>query len=184
MSKDKIEQDVRCFVALKIPEDIVSEIVKIQEGLPEFFGKITEKENLHLTLKFLGEIPLERVEQVKKKLGEIKFEKFNARINRLGVFSEKFVRIIWLHLLGCEKFQKIVDEKLAEMGFGLEKRFMSHLTIARVKSLNDKKKFLEDFKKIEIKGSLEWSVDNFYLIKSELHKKGPVYSVLEEYSLD
>jgi RNA 2',3'-cyclic 3'-phosphodiesterase len=183
MSEDKIQEKIRCFVALKIPEDILLEIVKIQEQLPEFFGKFIEKENLHLTLKFLGEIPLERVEQVKKKLGEIKFEKFNTRINRLGVFSEKFVRIIWLHLLGCEEFQGVVDEKLGEVDFILEKRFMSHLTIARVKSLNDKKKFLEDFKKIEIKEGLEWSVDNFYLIKSELHKKGPVYSVLEEYSL-
>ncbi len=45
---------MRCFISIDLPEKIIQEIKKIQEELPEFIGKKTETENLHLTLKFLG----------------------------------------------------------------------------------------------------------------------------------
>ena len=47
---------MRCFISIDIPKEIRDKIKKIQEQLPEFVGKKTEQENLHLTLKFLGEV--------------------------------------------------------------------------------------------------------------------------------
>ncbi len=66
-----------CFISINIPEEISKEISKIQNELPNFMGKKTELENLHLTLKFLGEIDEKKVEEVRKKLNEVKFRKFN-----------------------------------------------------------------------------------------------------------
>jgi len=172
---------MRCFISINLPEEIREEIEKIQEQLPHFYGKKTELENLHLTLKFLGEINEDKIEEVKNELREVKFERFNSEIDKIGVFSEKFVRIIWLHLTECDELQKIVDNKLKGL-FEFERRFMSHLTIGRVKSLKDKKKFLKDLKAIKIP-KIKFNIDKFYLMKSELTNKGPKYEIIEEYGL-
>ena len=173
---------MRCFIALKIPEVVKKKIHKIQDILPGFYGKFTELENLHLTLKFLGEIDEEKLDKIKEKLKEIKLGKFNINVKGLGVFSESFVKIVWLHLVGGEGLQRLIDSKMEELGFVSEKRFMSHLTIARVKTIRDRKKFLEDLYAIEVP-EIEFKAEEFYLIKSELAKKGPEYTILEECSL-
>ena len=56
---------MRAFVAISIPEEIKNRISEIQNQIPKFNGKLTEKENLHLTLKFLGEISQDLLENVK-----------------------------------------------------------------------------------------------------------------------
>jgi len=172
---------MRVFISIDIPEKVKKEILKIQSQLPEFSGKKTERENLHLTLKFLGEIDNRKIEIIKKKLAEIRFEKFETNIDSIGVFSEKFVRIVWLHMTDCEKLQTEIDEKLKDL-FAKEKRFMSHLTIARVKSLKEKENFLKQMKKMEI-SQIKFVVDNFRLKKSILTEKGSKYEAIEEFKL-
>ena len=58
---------VRFFVSIEIPENVIEKIKEIQRVLPEFEGKFIEPENLHLTLKFLGENSEERLKEVTKK---------------------------------------------------------------------------------------------------------------------
>ena len=173
---------MRIFISIDIPEEVRKEIEKIQDKLPEFYGKKTESENLHLTLKFLGEIDEEKIKKVKEKLKEIEFNKFETKIDSIGVFSEKFIRIIWLHMTNCDELQKKIDESLKDL-FSEEDRFMSHLTIARVKSIKDKKEFLEDLEKIEIP-EINFNVENFRLKESVLVKEGPRYKMIEEYDLN
>jgi len=173
---------MRVFISIDIPKNVKEEILKIQNKLPEFYGKKTEPENLHLTLKFLGEIDKEKVEDVRRKLRDVKYNSFEAEIDSIGVFSPKFIKIIWLHMKNCEGLQKIVDENLSYL-FSREKRFMSHLTIARVKKIDNKELFLEKLKQIKIP-DLKFKVDAFYLMESKLSEKGPKYSVIEEYNLN
>ncbi len=173
---------MRTFISIDMPEEVKKEIKKIQNSLPEFYGKFTEPENLHLTLKFLGEIDEEKIGEVKKRLREMKVEGFEAEIDSIGVFSEKFIRIIWLYLSNCNDLQKEVDEKLKDL-FEPEKRFMSHLTIARVKKLDNKKYFLDELGKIKIP-RIKFRVENFKLKKSILTKQGPVYENIGEYFLN
>ena len=173
---------IRAFIAIDLPSKIKDKIKQIQAELPEFAGKKTELENLHLTLKFLGEIDEEKIEKVKEKLNEIKTNKFQAEIDEIGVFSEKFVRIVWVHLVGCQEIQKQIDEKLSDI-FKPERRFMSHITIARVKKIDDKNSFIDDVKKIKIK-PVSFDVDKIYLKKSTLMPEGPVYENLFVLGLD
>jgi 2'-5' RNA ligase len=172
---------MRAFISVKLPTKILMEIKRIQEKLPEFIGNKTELKNLHLTLKFLGEIPFEKIEEIKEKLKNINFDKFEVEICEAGFFDKSKSGIIWLRLSNCEKLQKEIDESLSGI-YEKEKRFMTHLTIARVKKTKDKKMFLDDLKKIKIP-KLFFIVDKFYLMQSKLKKEGSEYSVLDEYYL-
>jgi 2'-5' RNA ligase len=170
---------MRIFISIEFPKDIKKEIVKIQEQLPEFKGKKTEFENLHLTLKFLGEVDEKKIEEIKKRLKKIKLNSFEAEIHSIGMFSD---RIAWLNVKNCDELQKQIDEKLEGI-FEKEKRFMGHLTIARIKNLEKRKEFLEKIKKIKIP-EMKFEVKNFNLKKSKLTKKEPVYEDIEIYNLE
>jgi 2'-5' RNA ligase len=181
-----MDEKTRCFIAIDLPREIVNEIERIQNELKKknnFTGKFVEGENLHLTLKFLGEVDEKQINEVKKKLEKVKPNKFMAYLGELGVFSSNFIRIIWVHVLGKQilELQKEIDESLKEL-FEPEKRFMSHLTIARVKDVKDRKIFLDELKKIKTQ-NIGFEVREFYLMKSELKPDGPVYSVLEKFDL-
>ncbi len=132
-------------------------------------------------MKFLGEINGETLEKVKVCLSKISFHKPNLKLEKIGVFSEKFVRIVWVEIFGCESLQKEIDSSLSRL-FKREERFMGHLTLARVKSIKDKTKFFEELKKIFIP-PLNFEVKEFKLIKSDLTKEGPKYSIIEKYPL-
>ncbi len=170
---------MRTFIAIEIPEHIKKEIVKIQDELPVFNGKKTEYENLHLTLKFLGEVDEKKIEEIKKRLKKVKMNSFEAEINNIGVFSD---RIIWIGIRNCDELQKEIDEKLSEL-FEKERRFMGHLTIARIKDFKDRKKFSEEMKKIKIP-EMNFMVENFCLKKSKLTRNGPTYEDIEIYPLE
>ena len=170
----------RCFISINLPKNVGEEIGKIQESLPEFNGKNTEIRNMHLTLKFLGEIDSEKISNVSKNLRNVKFSEIKAKIDSIGVFSEKHIRIVWLHMKGVEKLQKSIDESLEGI-FEKEKRFMSHITIARVKKVKDGRKFLDKIREIEIP-EISFNVNEFCLMSSNLKEKGPEYKVMEKFN--
>lgn len=175
---------MRLFISISIPENLKEDISKIQEELKKqnlFSGKFTEKENLHLTLKFLGEMPEERIDEIDKRLSNISLTKFNSRIGKFGVFSKENIRIIWLELNNVENLQKAIDSSLEDL-FRKEERFMSHITIARVKSVNNSKKLLKFLEKINMNS--EFNIENFSLMKSELSSKGSKYTQLKKYNLE
>ncbi len=169
---------MRIFIAIDIPDRIKKEITKIQEQLPYFKGKKTEFYNLHLTLKFLGEIDDKTFLEVKKRLKQVKLNSFESEIDSIGIFSD---RIIWMGIKNCEKLQKEIDEKLKGL-FEEEKRFMGHLTIARIRNMEDKKKFLSELKKIKV-FPMKFAVKEFILKESILTKQKPIYENLENYEL-
>ena len=172
---------MRCFIALDISGQAKDEIERIQKQIPEFLGKLTERENLHLTFKFLGEISDEKFEEAKKNLKKIKFKSFDAKLGFLGVFSEDAVRIVWIWLENCDELQKEIDEKLKDV-FPKEKRFMSHLTIARVKNVEHKERFLKQLRNIRV-NPITFKVRGFSLKQSTLTKDGPVYEDLVKVKL-
>lgn len=172
----------RVFISIDIPEQIKEEIEGIQNIIPEFLGKKTEKENLHLTLKFLGSVSDEVIVKINERLKDINFSRFDTTIDSLGFFSEKYIRIIWLHLTNCDELQKEIDIVLSGL-FEKEKRFMSHLTIARVRQVKNKIKFLDSLKKIRF-SEIKFRIDSFRLKESILSSEKPVYKTLAKYDLD
>ena len=171
---------MRAFIALAVPEEIKRKIENIQRQIPEFKGKLTEKENLHLTLKFLGEISPALFDNVKSRLSAIKFQKLSLSINEIGIFEfQNNPNIVWLRVSGAEELQKKIDLGLSDL-FKPEERFMSHLTIARIKYVSNVKRFNEEIKKI-IVPNISFKSGSFELMESNLTKQGPSYQILEHY---
>lgn len=177
---------MRLFIGIFLPEEIKKEVEKIQkilQNLELFNGKFAEPENLHLTLKFLGEIKEEKLERIKKSLSEVGRESFSAKISKAGIFTPNRPRIVWLHLEKSERLQKQIDEAMEKEGLKKEERFMSHLTIARIKHITpiSTKRLVEELKKISLKTKFE--VKKFSLVKSVLTEKGPKYEIIKEFEL-
>ena len=175
---------MRIFICVDFPEEITKEIARIQGALSnyKFTGKLTESENLHLTLKFLGEIDEEKLKKVKEALSTIKFKEFEAKLDLVGIFKIKGnPKIVWIKIGGKDIFnlQKEIDNSLKDL-FKKEERFMSHLTIARIKYTKDKKEFENFIKNIHSR-KLYFKISKFYLKKSDLKPLGPIYTTLEEY---
>lgn len=172
---------MRSFIAIDIPIEIRKKIEKISLEFKDL-GKINfvKLENQHLTLKFLGEVSEDKVEFIKEKLGQIKFNKFKSRIEGLGVFpNENFIKVLWVGIKSGEiyKLQRKIDTTLKEM-FPRDDRFHPHLTIGRVKFIRDNDKFKQKLK-LEIED--EFEVSCFKLIRSDLVSGGPIYEVLKEF---
>src|SRR3989344_9617389 len=83
------EKKIRTFICIDFPDEVVKEVARVQEelGKIKFTGKLTEIENLHLTLKFLGEIEENKLNEVKERLKKIEFEEFEAKLFELGTFN-------------------------------------------------------------------------------------------------
>ena len=170
---------MRAFISIELPEEIKDELVRVQSAISKingWKGKIVERENLHLTLKFLGEIDDKKVADVEERLKQLEFDKVKVNLGELGVFSENFIRIVWVSLEDGElkNLQRAVDSLLDGL-FDKEERFMGHITIVRPKFVEDKECFLRDLKKI-IVGKKEFIVDRVFLRESLLSKRGSEYS--------
>lgn len=179
------EGKTRAFICIDFPPEIIREVARVQGLISNkpFTGEFTELENAHLTLKFLGELDEEIIKKVEESLSKIKFPPLNLKLAYAGTFSHKSMpRIAWIKVLGSTgELQKKVDESLKEF-FPEEKNFMSHVTIARIKYVEDKNSFKEHVKKIRVK-NIEFSTNEFKLKKSELRKIGPLYTTIREFPL-
>ena len=173
---------MRLFIAIELPEDIKNYLRQIQQQLPEV--RMSKAKDFHLTLKFLGEIDETMAENIKRELEKISFEKFSLTLSDIGVFpNERNVRVVWTGLKECKeliKLQKAVEAALRSFGFKSDKRFHPHLTLARIKHVDDKKLFMEKLKTIKTQGKT-FPVKSFCLFRSILTPECPVYEVLGEY---
>lgn len=172
---------MRLFIAFGISKEAIEGLKKVQAKLVN--SKLTLVKEFHLTLKFLGDIKEDKVDEIKERLGRVKFEGFEACTNSLGVFpSIESIKVIWAGLEPKDKIdvlQKKIEDSLKGM-FAVDDKFHAHVTIARVKFIENKRQFKDSLDNIKL-DKVKFRVDSFKLIKSTLLPAGPVYEVLEEY---
>jgi len=145
---------MRLFIAFDIPEQVKTMLVSIQEKIKSDAKiKWVKAENMHLTLKFLGEVAEDKVEDIKKRLGAVKFKPFDVEVSEIGVFpSESYIRVIWVGLKDDKSMQELVKNvRSALPEFKDDYEFKAHLTIARIKFVKDKKTLVGELKKIKAK---------------------------------
>lgn len=165
---------MRLFVAVEIPMEIRERIAKLGEEIRQDGIVSVKPENMHLTLKFIGE---GNPDEIIEKLAAVRFSRFRCRAKNVGVFpNENYIRVVWAGIEGTEELAEKVQESLGE-----KERFTGHATIARVKRKVDLGAFLEKHRDDEFG---EFEVSGFQLIKSELGPGGPAYTTLATFEAD
>ena len=170
---------MRTFIALDLNEEIKDYLFELENELKKIFkAKIRwmNKNQIHITLKFIGEIKEEKLNEVKEILKKINFKKFSLELNEIGFFpSKEKPAIIWVGLKNESEIinlQRKIDEELLKL-FSSEQKFSSHITLGRIKLIKDKKNFLQVEKKHIMSKTFE--VKSFSLIESILSKDGSKY---------
>jgi 2'-5' RNA ligase len=189
---------MRTFIAIDFPPEIIQKIEKIiayfKTQTQDDTLKWVTANNLHLTIKFLGEIPDEKLDQVKAILTDSLRNQsvFNIKIEGLGMYpNEHNPRVIWLGITAEEALidlHQTLDSALEAVDIKREKReFSPHLTIARVRRRTKRSKIkeigetLSQFK-VDSLGNIK--VKEVILYQSELTPKGPIYTPLMTESLN
>jgi 2'-5' RNA ligase len=188
---------IRSFIAVELPEELKLELAQLQEQLSagnKVQIKWVDPKNIHLTLKFLGNINTEITGKITLALEEAArgISPFLLRVKGLGAFpSLRKVQIVWVGLTGeldkLSKLQQRVDSSLVPLGFIPESRpFAPHLTIAR---LRDRATQVErqNLGRLIAEANYESShminVDSVYLMRSQLTNQGPIYNRISSIAL-
>ena len=183
------QERIRSFIAVDLDDpNIRDRIVGAQQGLVQTRAalKVVEPGIMHLTLRFLGEIPQSTVELVKGAMNELRFRPFEVEFSGLGVFPNiRRISVVWVGITkGQEQLSDIFNQlepKLRQFGLPADnKGFSPHMTIARVRSALNKEalaKYVEGLSEQEF-GRMP--VNSVRLKKSTLTPKGPVYTTIHE----
>lgn len=190
-------EQIRAFVAIELPDELKS---RMKDYQAEF--KITKHDfvkwvgpgSMHLTLKFLANVSLNRLEDVKNEIKNAaeSSSSFSLITCETGCFPNlKKVRVFWLGLNGdiakLLDLQRMIDESLVKLGFSKESRpFTAHLTLARLKddcTIDDRKEFSELIKEAKFEPPFSMIVGRISLIRSQLTSGGAVYTRLAEFKL-
>jgi len=181
-----INEGMRTFISIDVVER--EEIKEIMDELKKTGAKLkmVEPENIHLTIKFLGEVDENLIEKVKEAMKEAidGIKSFKAELKGVGVFpSMNYIRIIWIGFNDngvSKKIAERIDDALKKYGFSKEKSYVPHVTIARVKGGGKKENLREVIEKNKEKsfGLIECS--SIRLKKSVLRKEGPLYETIFE----
>ena len=186
-------EKVRSFIAVNLNPEIRKYLSSFQASLnvPETKIKWVEKNNLHLTMKFLGYISLEQAELIKSELKEIANRCSPLIIklsSNIGIFpTYKMPRIIWVGIKeGVNRLEELynsIETMLYKKGFPREnKDFSGHITIGRVKFIRDKTNFVQILKRIEVNNFTQ-EVSSIDLMESKLTPNGPIYNIAAKFPL-
>lgn len=185
---------VRLFVAAAISDGVREKVMDMVQILKPIRADVkwVEKENLHLTIKFLDEHPASRIPVIEEGLTEAVtgFRAFRAEFRGTGVFpNKKNPTVFWVGLeKGRDELKALarrVEEALEKRGFPREKReYTAHLTVARIRGPYNLTNFLTRMQDWSAAWFGYMQVDRIFLVKSTLFPTGPRYEPLASFLLE
>lgn len=161
---------MRLFISINFNEEIKDAVYEVLEKLKAdtVKGSFTYRENLHLTLVFIGEVPISQIDAIKTAMDRVKSEPFSIKLKDIGHFKRDDENIYWI---GVEKNSKLIRiykqlcDELTRLGFAIEKReYKPHLTLGR------RVVVVDGFNEEKFSASvpaMEMVVENISLMKSE-----------------
>lgn len=183
---------MRTFIAIDICDKAKKEVALLEEGLKKAHADVkwVKVENVHLTLKFLGEVAEEKIKDISGILDGIasEYSKFDITLSQIGAFPKlDYPRVVWVGIEGnsaaLKEIAAKVDEGCTKIGFEKEKRpFSAHITLGRVRSPKNKRELKEAIVNLSIT-PLTSSVDELVLYQSVLTPQGPVYTKIHKSKL-
>jgi len=184
---------IRTFIAIEIDPPNKQKLLKLITQLKksDIPIKWVNESQMHLTLKFLGNIDKTMVSKISDALKTIpeSFCQFTIKLSHIGAFPNLHrPRVIWIGIdKGKENLKSLADyveDALEKLGLGREKReFKAHLTLGRVKSLKNISKLSKIIDETKISFQDEIKIDKIILFQSILTPKGAIYTSLSELAL-
>lgn len=185
-----MSEQIRSFIAFDLEnQQVIERLSTVQKMVLETGADLrpVAPQNIHITVRFLGDISPGMVEKVYDAMKNVKFTPFTIQIRGLGVFpSLNFPRVVWAGMTdGVEQLRNIftqLEPQIRALDFQADAYgFSPHLTIARVRTGKNKQN-LSAF--VSKKGDFEFGAikaNCLRLKKSQLSPKGPTYSTIKEY---
>ncbi len=193
---DSAQDHVRLFVACEVPDDVKESIGEVIENLRNRSGNAVRwirPEGVHVTLKFLGEVPTKKLPAVKLAIQEavVGHSPFELEFSNIGTFGgREGLRIMWVGIAGdvlrLEALVRAVNAALAVVGFEPERRpFRPHLTLGRVRdeiSTRHRAEIEVAVGKVSVP-PVSWRTAQVSLMRSRLTAQGATYEVLATFPL-
>jgi 2'-5' RNA ligase len=185
-----VPETIRSFIAFDVENpQVIERITSIQKLLAETGAdlKLVEPENIHITIRFLGNIPAKMVDKIYEGMKMTEFLPFDIRIRGVGAFpNTRNPRVLWAGITeGADKLKSIfnrLEPYLRSLGLPSDpKGFSPHLTIARVRSGRNRAQLTRC---LEENMDYEFGViraNCLRLKRSDLTPKGPIYTNLREF---
>lgn len=177
---------MRLFVAIDPPEEIREQLARLCTGIEG--ARWVRREQLHLTLRFLGDTPQSALDEIKAALGCVRFAPLTFALCGVGIFPHgkpRYAKVLWAGIEPSEPLRELkarIDEALGAAGVGAdeERTFSPHITLARFKQPPDRdlNTWLERQHSLT---SAPWQTTRFALYASELAPQGATHSVLAKF---
>ena len=179
---------IRCFVAVEIPKPIQASLKPVQTHLQSQIHKRaswTKPGNFHLTLKFLGDVRPEAINEISEAIqrATATHPPFSIAFGGIGAFPNLArPRVIWMGIKQgiptVSRLAKAVNRELTHLGFSTDNRFHPHLTLARLRTPTDLEPLKNILRKYDtiVGGSMR--VKAITLMQSQLHPNGAIYTPL------
>jgi 2'-5' RNA ligase len=180
---------MRVFIAVDLPDEIRKALGDVQRDLKSLTttARWVAPESIHITLKFIGEVPEKRLDDIYDAVAGLTWKPFTITVRGVGFFpGTRSPRVFWAGMEAptMQGLAERLDTRMERSGFEKEKRaFRPHITLARAKNTRIDSALVtaaEQFQEHEF-GS--FTVDRMFLIKSTLKTSGAVYEKLREFLL-
>jgi 2'-5' RNA ligase len=183
-------EQIRSFIAIELPDELKLGLVQLQARLKlgkQPWVKWVEPYSIHLTLKFLGSIAVDRIGEITRAVEEAAqgIPPFHLEVGDLGVFPNlRRVQVAWVGISGevdkLGQLQQGIESNLSRQGFAPESRpFTPHLTLARLRdraSLEERQRFGQLIVGTKFEAVYVIEVDTISLMRSQLTSEGAIYS--------
>jgi 2'-5' RNA ligase len=187
---------MRTFIAIELPQEVRDALSRLQNQLKSSGADVkwVAPENIHLTLKFIGDIDDIKLDKIIRIIEDIAKNKnsFYIHLCSIGAFPKlSYPKVIWAGIdkgdSETKEIAKELEERIEKAGIPKEDRpFSSHITIGRLRSYLNREKLVQNLENVMREfqtENLEFNVTEITLFKSTLTPKGPIYEILKEASL-
>jgi len=180
----------RVFAALHIPDDVLDQIIELRSNIyPDNLIRWEKKFKLHITLKFFGEVAVEKIDEIIIGLNETikNYSALNLTFNKFGLFKNKGnAKIVWAGLKPDDNLftlVKNINQKMVDNGFDNERRkFHPHLTLLRLRG-NEKMEIINKFEDYNFE-EIQFTGNKISLFESKLLRSGSEYKAIKSFELN
>lgn len=180
---------MRLFIAIDLPTEVRKKLDEIQRALrPKAdSAKWVDPESIHITLKFLGEVPEKQLDDINAEMTGLSWKPFTITVRGVGFFpGNRSPRVFWAGMEAptMQGLAEQLDSRMDRLGFEKEKRaFRPHITLARARDTRLDSALVNGAAQYEEHDFGSFTADRVFIIKSTLKPTGSVYEKLKEYLL-